>query len=47
MFGFNKTFVLFLILSLILGLATKSFANAFVLLGIFVAVKFVWNILTE
>lgn len=47
MFGFNKTFAIFLVLSIILGFATKSFTNALVLLGMFAITKFVWNIFTQ
>lgn len=47
MFGFNKTFVVFLVLSLILGFATKSFSNGAILLLMYVGVKFIWNIITQ
>lgn len=46
MFGLNKLFVIFLVLSLAIGYYT-NWLQGFVIFGIFVIVKFIWNILTQ
>jgi len=46
MLGFSKDFVLFIVLSLLIGYATKNWVNGAVFLGLYIGVKIVWKILT-
>jgi len=46
MFGFGKGFVIFLFFSVIVGIGTKSWQNAAVMIGSFIGIKIIWRLLT-
>lgn len=46
-FGFAKGFVIALILAAGLSIWTKNILNGIVILGIFIVVKVIWNLLTK
>jgi len=46
-FGLSKLFVIFFILSILFWQATSNIWNGVVLLGIFIGVKIIWNLLTK
>lgn len=45
-FGFSKIFVIFLIISVLIGFATKDWHNGAFLLAIYAIITIVWRILT-
>lgn len=44
-FGFSKTFIIFIIIAIVIGLGTRSWINFGWVLGCFVFGKILWNIL--
>ena len=46
LFGMSKAFVIVLALATLLAFATHNFYNFIVLMGIYIVVKIIWNILT-
>jgi hypothetical protein len=45
-FGFAKIFVIFLFISIIVGIGTHSLVNAISLMGAFIIIRIVWKVLT-
>lgn len=46
MFGFGKGFIIFLFISVLVGIGTKSYENFFVMIGAFIGIKIIWKVLT-
>jgi hypothetical protein len=46
MLGFSKDFVLFIVISILIGYATENWVNGAVFLGLYAIVKIIWKILT-
>jgi hypothetical protein len=44
--GFAKIFVIFLFISIIIGIGTHSWVNFFSAMGIFILIRIVWKLLT-
>jgi hypothetical protein len=46
MFGWSKSFVIVLFISILIGIGTKNWKNAAIILGAFAGVRLIWKILT-
>lgn len=47
MLGISKSFIIFLILSIVLAVGTKNWKNGIVLMACYVVVKIIWKFITE
>ena len=46
-FGFSKSFVIFLFISIIIGIGTENWKNGLYLISLYAITKIIWNILTK
>lgn len=47
MLGISKSFIIFLVLSVLLAIGTENWKNGAVLFGIYAGIKIIWRFLTE
>jgi len=45
--GINKSFIIFLVLSIFLAVGTKNWKNGIVLMACYAVVKIIWKFLTD